>query len=69
MNNLPDIRCHDVWYPLYISSSKHTDPTHGRRVSSKRHNGDSNVLYYAGSADWMKVDQMTVDMWREKWSQ
>jgi hypothetical protein len=27
------------------------------------------VLHYAGNADWMKADQMTVDMWREKWSQ
>jgi len=63
-----DIRRHDVWHPSHISSSKQTDPTHGRRVSNKRHNGGPNVLYYAGNADWMKADQMTVDMWREKWN-
>ena len=62
-----DIRRHDVWHPSHISSSKQIDPTYGRRVSNKRHNGGPNVLHYAGNAGWMKADQMTVDMWREKW--
>lgn len=62
-----DISRHDVWHPSHLPSSTQTDPTYGRRISNKRHNGGSNVLYYGGNADWMKADQMTVDMWREIW--
>jgi len=62
-----DILRHDVWHPSHLSSSTQTDFTYGRRVSNKRHNGGSNVLHYAGNAGWIKADQMTVNMWREKW--
>lgn len=67
--NDPELLRNDVWHPGHISSSRATDASTGRRVANDRHNGGPNVLYYGGNVGWMKARTMTVNMWREIWSE
>ena len=65
--NDPNIDRQDVWNPGHLPDSSSTDITYGRRVSPNRHLAGCNCAFLDGHATWVAADDMTVDMWRDKW--
>ena len=55
-------RC-DVWTETHLPDSESHDITEGRRVARERHRSGCNVLYLDWHAEYMKAEEMTVEMW------
>lgn len=56
-------RC-DVFYPAHLPTSDATEYLQGRRVARQRHRDGCNILYFDGHSDWIKAEDVTLDMWR-----
>ena len=65
--NDPDISRQDIWHTGHLPDSTSTDIAYGRRVSPDRHFDGCNCMYIDGHSDWVRAEDMTVDMWRDNW--
>ena len=63
----PNIDRQDVWNVGHLPTSTSTDITYGRRVARERHFDGCNGMFLDGHSDWVRADDMTVDMWRDHW--
>ncbi|MHC4207960.1 MAG: prepilin-type N-terminal cleavage/methylation domain-containing protein [Planctomycetota bacterium] len=62
----PDIiRC-DIFTPTHLPLSDNLDLNDGRRVARRRHNDGCNVLFLDWHSEYVKAEDMTVGMWRDK---
>jgi prepilin-type processing-associated H-X9-DG protein len=58
-------RC-DVFHPGHLPSSESTDIYSGRRIARERHRDGCNVLWLDWHSSWVRAEDMTIDMWRDK---
>jgi prepilin-type N-terminal cleavage/methylation domain-containing protein/prepilin-type processing-associated H-X9-DG protein len=59
------IRC-DIFIRTHLPDSTSTDINDGRRVARQRHNKGCNALFLDWHSEYVKADDMTVEMWRDK---
>jgi len=59
------IRC-DIFIPTHLPDSDSHDINDGRRVARERHNKGCNVLFLDWHSEYVKAEDMTVGMWRDK---
>ena len=64
-NSLDIIRC-DIFIPTHLPTSTSTHINDGRRVARERHKEGCNVLFVDWHSEYVKAEEMTVDMWRDK---
>ncbi len=62
----PDIiRC-DIFIPTHLPLSNNLDVNDGRRIARERHSEGCNVLFLDWHSEYVKAEEMTIDMWRDK---
>ncbi len=62
----PDIiRC-DIFIPTHLPLSNNLDVNDGRRIARERHSEGCNVLFLDWHSEYVKAEDMTIDMWRDK---
>jgi len=62
----PDIiRC-DIFIPTHLPLSESHDVNDGRRIARERHREGCNVLFLDWHSEYVKAEDMTVGMWRDK---
>lgn len=59
------IRC-DIFIRTHLSDSDSTDINDGRRIARRRHNEGCNALFLDWHSEYVEVEEMTIDMWRDK---
>lgn len=64
--NSPEIMRCDIFSPTHLPTSNSTDITFGRRVARERHRDGCNVLLLDWHSEWVKAEDMTINMWRDK---
>ena len=64
--NSPDIiRC-DIYIPTHLPDSDSHHITSGRRIARERHSKGCNVLFLDWHSEYVRAEDMTIDMWRDK---
>ena len=58
-------RC-DVFTSTHLPTSENQDITHGRRIARQRHREGCNVLFLDWHAEYVRAEDMTVRMWRDR---
>ena len=62
----PDIiRC-DIYMPTHLPDSVSQQIEGGRRVARERHNKGCNVLFADWHSEYVRAEDMTINMWRDK---
>ncbi|MHC4558819.1 MAG: prepilin-type N-terminal cleavage/methylation domain-containing protein [Planctomycetota bacterium] len=64
-NSQDIIRC-DIFIRTHLPDSTSTDINDGRRIARQRHSEGCNVLFLDWHSEYVKADDMTIDMWRDK---
>jgi len=65
--NSPEIiRC-DIFIKTHLPDSESHHINDGRRVARERHNKGCNVLFIDWHSEYVAAEDMTIDMWRDKW--
>ena len=59
------IRC-DIFIPTHLPLSNSLDVNDGRRIARERHNEGCNVLFLDWHSEYVRAENMTVNMWRDK---
>jgi len=59
------IRC-DIFIRTHLPDSDSTDVNDGRRIARRRHNEGCNALFLDWHSEYVRADDMTIDMWRDK---
>ena len=62
----PEINRCDVFHPGHLPTSMSTDIYAGRRIARERHRDGCNALFLDWHSEWIKAEDMTIDMWRDK---
>lgn len=61
----PEIMRCDIFSPNHLPTSDSTDVTYGRRIARERHRDGCNVLMLDWHSEWVRAEDMTIDMWRD----
>jgi len=64
-NSLEIIRC-DIFIRTHLPLSDSTHINDGRRIARQRHKEGCNVLFLDWHSEYVKAQDMTIDMWRDK---
>jgi len=64
-NSLEIIRC-DIFIRTHLPLSDSTHINDGRRIARQRHKEGCNVLFLDWHSEYVKAEDMTIDMWRDK---
>jgi len=59
------MRC-DIFDSGHLPTSNSTDITRGRRIARQRHREGCNVLFLDWHSEYIKAEDMTIDLWRDK---
>jgi prepilin-type N-terminal cleavage/methylation domain-containing protein/prepilin-type processing-associated H-X9-DG protein len=62
----PEIMRCDIFSPTHLPTSNSTDITWGRRIARERHRDGCNVLWLDWHSSFVRAEDMTIDMWRDK---
>jgi prepilin-type processing-associated H-X9-DG protein len=60
------IRC-DIFIETHLPMSESHHINDGRRVARQRHRKGCNVLFLDWHSGYVEAEEMTIDMWRDKW--
>ena len=64
-NSREIMRC-DIFDRGHMPTSDSKDITRGRRIARERHRQGCNVLFLDWHSEYVRTEDMTVDMWRDK---
>ena len=62
----PDITRLDIFRPGHLPTSTSEDKSTGRRIARDRHKAGCNVLFLDWHSEYVKAEDMTLNMWRDK---
>ena len=62
----PDISRIDIFDPGHLPTSTSQHVTRGRRIARDRHKAGCNVLFLDWHSEYVKAEDMTVNMWRDR---
>ncbi len=62
----PDIMRIDIFNPGHLPMSNSQNVTTGRRIARQRHRDGCNVLFLDWHSEWVRAEDNTVRMWRDK---
>ena len=64
--NSPDINRIDIFNPGHLPTSTSENVTTGRRIARERHKEGCNNLFLDWHAEYVKAEDMTINMWRDR---
>jgi prepilin-type N-terminal cleavage/methylation domain-containing protein/prepilin-type processing-associated H-X9-DG protein len=62
----PEINRCDIFLPSHLPTSSSEDIYAGRRIAKDRHRDGCNVLWLDWHSSFVRAEDMTIDMWRDK---
>ncbi len=62
----PDIIRMDIFNPGHLPMSNSVDAQNCRRVARERHRDGCNVLFLDWHSEWVRAEDNTVNMWRDR---